>query len=112
MGVDAHRRQHRGGLQRLGRTRAARVSGDAEPIEAEEHGLRLDARNPEAQEMGYRVSEIAVGDEPVVDAGEKAIGQSTLFRPFRGYVDRGDGGAEPGDGGDVLVTRPPRPLLV
>ena len=39
MGVDPHRLEHRRRLQRLRRARAARVGGDAEPVE------RYEARN-------------------------------------------------------------------
>ena len=54
VGVDAHGLEHRRRLERLGRARAARVHGDAGLVEAEQDGLRLDAVDAEAHEVGER----------------------------------------------------------
>ena len=55
MGVDAHGLEHRRRLERLGRARRPGVGGDAGAVEAEQHGLRLDAVDAEAHEVGEPV---------------------------------------------------------
>ena len=52
MGVDAHRLEHGRRLQVLRGAGAPRVHRDAGLVEAEEHGLGLDAVDPEAHHVG------------------------------------------------------------
>src|SRR5205823_5979087 len=79
VGVDAHRLEHRRRLECFRRTGATRMGGDAGTIETEQHGLRLDAENAEADEMGNTSVGIAVGDR-AVDAGvEHALRERALL---------------------------------
>ena len=82
VGVDPHRLEHRRRFERLGGARAARVGGDAGPVEAEQHGLRLDAGDAEAHEVGQpALARVAVDDHAVevADRGEDTVGQAPLL---------------------------------
>ena len=102
VGVDAHGLEHGRRLERLGRAGAARVGGDAGLVEAEQHGLGLDAVDAEADEVGEPVDGVAVDAHAVerrrtaastrsvsrraasASAAERAVGRQRRGTPRRG----------------------------
>ena len=88
VGVDAHRLEHRRRLQVLRRAGAARVGGDAGLVEAEQHGLRLDAVDAEAHDVGQPVRRrVAVGVH-AVERRRAAPATRSVSRRSRGRLAR------------------------
>ena len=114
VGVDTHRFEHGRRLERFRCARAARVRGDARAIEAQQHGLRFDAADSEADEMrdpvdrvtelrdvGYRRRRCAqrIGQRSCVLASSAVARSSAVAAP------------KPTIAG-MFSTRAPRPFLV